>query len=285
MNTIHTQDGTSLYLNHQRIEPKGSGNSVCLIVHGLGEHSGRYTNFPKELAEAGGDFFSEYYFLDQRGHGRSGGPRGDAPTFETLTDDLESVVKRIREENPGHKLVIFAHSFGGLVVLYSLLKKRVSPDGVIISAPLLRIAFEVPKIKEVFGKLIKNVLPGIQLKNEVNPGHLSHDPEVAVQYIQDRLVHQKITPRLYFTMREAMDWIMTDPAAVKSGLGCPSLFLVPTEDKVVDATATLEFYRKLDDLSKNLREYPGFYHEAVNETEKQKVFGDMAKWLKSILKN
>ncbi|MEW6056525.1 MAG: lysophospholipase [Bdellovibrionota bacterium] len=254
--------------------PGGSKEGdVLLIVHGLGEHGGRYRHLPKLLGEE----FSRFYSMDQRGHGRSGGLRGYSPHFEQLAQDLKRVASEVQAKEEGKRLFLLAHSFGGLVALSLLLKEKKLPfAGAILSAPLLQVKMRVPRWKILLGEVLGRTLSRIQLSNEVNPSHLSHDPVVVAEYVNDRLVHQKITPRLYVDMTAAMQWIRSQT----SGLSCPVLFLLPGKDLVVDSKATLEFFRNLKYRDKELREYPGMYHEVLNEVDKEQVAKDIRQWLK-----
>ena len=250
---------------------EGAGR-ILLVVHGLGEHGGRYRHLPQFL----GTEFERFYAMDQRGHGRSGGLRGYAPSFDALTGDVKRVLAEIQAREKNKRIYLLGHSFGGLVALKLLLQERKLPvTGAIISAPLLGVSLKVPGYKKLLGELLGRTLSKVQLTNEVNPSHLSHDPVVVEAYVNDRLVHEKITPRLYLDMMEAMDWVMSQPGP----LACPALFLVPGDDRIVSSVKTLEFFRTLKYRDKELREYPGLFHESLNELGKEKVFEDIKKWL------
>lgn len=255
-----------------RWEGQGKASKVLLIVHGLGEHGGRYKHFPDYLGEC----FDRFYAMDQRGHGRSGGLRGFAPRFASFHDDLKRVIQEIESREQGKKLTLFAHSFGGLVALSYLLKEKTVPfEKAIISAPLLGVALRVPEYKRILGEILGRTVASVQLTNEVNPSHLTHDPAVVEAYVKDRLVHAKITPRLYLDMTAEMQWVL-----LQSGpLACKTLFLVAGDDRIVSSPKILEFYRNLKFRDKDLREYPGMFHEVVNEIDKKKVFEDMKSWL------
>ncbi len=256
---------------------EGAGR-ILLIVHGMGEHSGRYKHLPQFL----GSEFERFYAMDQRGHGRSGGLRGYSPSFDALTGDVKRVLSEIQAREKGKRIYLLGHSFGGLVALKLLLEERKAPfEGAIISAPLLGVNLRIPTYKKLLGELLGRTLSKVQLTNEVNPSHLSHDPAVVEAYVNDRLVHEKITPRLYLDMMEAMDWVMHQPGP----LACPTLFLVPGDDRIVSSVKTLEFFRTLKYRDKELREYPGMFHESMNELGKEKVFEDIKKWLPTKLSN
>lgn len=249
----------------------GAGR-VLVIVHGMGEHGGRYKHLPKFL----GADFERFYAMDQRGHGRSGGLRGYAPSFDVFLADLKRVLNHVQERERGKKLVLLAHSFGGLVALNYLLKERKVPFvAAIVSAPLLGVTLKVPGYKKFLGEVLGRTLSKVQLKNEINPSHVSHDPAIVEAYVNDRLVHEKITPRLYLDMMAAMAWVNTQAGP----LACPTLFLVPGDDRLVSSPQTLQFFRSLKYRDKELREYPEMFHEVLNEIGKERVFEDIRKWL------
>ena len=270
--TIVTSDqGVPLFVDRWQGGGKPSGR-VLLIVHGLGEHGGRYQHFSEHL----GDVFEQIYAMDNRGHGRSGGERGYAPQFDDLIEDLKRVAAYVQGREEGKKLYLLAHSFGGLIALRLLLKETTLPfEAAIISAPLLGVRLKVPGYKKLLGEVLGRTFSRVQLTNEVNPSYLTHDPNVVEAYVRDRLVHKKITPRLYLEMTAAMEWVLTQTGP----LACPVLFIVPGDDRIVDSKKAIEFFRNLKYRDKELLEYPGMYHEAFNEIDKHKVFGDVKQWL------
>jgi alpha-beta hydrolase superfamily lysophospholipase len=269
--TVTAADGTALFMQHWST---GRRTKALFLVHGLGEHSSRYSHVPAALSSE----FSDVFALDLRGHGRSTGVRGYAPSVDTMLDDIQlcfdTASARLGAAVPWY---VLGHSMGGLLTLRWLQARRPELKGAIISAPFLAVALEVPAWKEKLGKVLFHTLPKIQLQNEINPSHISHDPAVVEAYVNDRLVHSKITAQLYYGLLEAIEATKADTKP----LPCPSLFIVPLEDKLVSAPVTLEFFRNLKDRAKTLKEYPGFYHESMNEVERARVFADILQWVKS----
>lgn len=251
---------------------RAGADRILLIVHGLGEHGGRY----RHVAEHLNDQFERFYAMDQRGHGRSGGLRGYVPTFDHLVEDIKRVMREIQERERGKKIYVLGHSFGGLVVLRMLLNERTVPfEGAVISAPVLGLATKVPVIKQFLGELLSVAVSKFQMRNEINPSLLSHDPMVVEGYVNDRLVHNRITPGLYAEMMSTMDWVQRQFGP----LACPSLFIVPGDDRLVDSSITMTFATNLKGAGKQINTYPGFYHEALNEIGKEAVFEDIKRWL------
>lgn len=134
---------------------------------------------------------------------------------------------------------------------------------------------EVPFAKRALAGALSRLWGTLQLGNELVATQLSHDPEVSAAYLKDRLVHARITPRLYTEMLGAIPTI----ARRETGLNWPLLAVVPLADPILDPEGALEFYRKLKIRDKQLKTYPGFYHEAFNEVGKERVFEDLREWI------
>lgn len=267
---IKSKDGLSLYV--EALSGQSASKKVLLIVHGYSEHGSRYRHLPEYLGQS----FKTFYAVDLRGHGRSAGRRGDCDRFEQFVEDLECVIEALQKREPGAEWVLLGHSFGGLVSLsYLLQKKKVIFSCAIFSAPLLDLSMRVPPVKLAFAKLLLRTFPHLQLSDEVNPAHLSHDLSILESFVNDRLVHNKVTPQMFFQMSGAMQNVREHTGP----LPCPSLFLVAGHDRVVSSGATLAFYRNLKSRDKQLREYPDFFHEILNETHKEKAFNDIKEWL------
>jgi alpha-beta hydrolase superfamily lysophospholipase len=242
----------------------------------MGEHCGRYLHFPHYLRNS----VDVFYAYDHRGHGRSEGLRGYADRFDVFAEDLKLVIRNLDERLMSRfgksEIHVFAHSFGGLVALYTLFSdSRLPVQSLSLSAPLLGIKVAVPVVKKWAGIALSRVWGSIQMVNEIDPKDISHDPQVISAYVADRLVHNKITPRLFTEMTTAMNQVCKR----ESGLEYPLLMMIPEEDKITDSEASLRFFRALKQRDKLLKTYPGFYHESFNEIEKTKAFEDLETWL------
>ena len=283
---VESKDGTRIFINAMNSEKPQTRSirNVLVIIHGYGEHGGRYQHLPHYLA----DEFDIFYAIDLRGHGRSAGLRGHAPSMKAISEDIHAALDEIQKKEPDSQFVLFAHSFGGLVgltILYESMTPNVSDSetatkklpfkAAIISAPLIDVAMPVPPILKKIAKVLNSTFSIIQLSSELNPMHLSHDPKVSEAFIKDRLVHTKITPRMYFSMLDGMEWIKKQTG----DLPCPVLFIVPGDDHIVSAQSTRDYYKSIQFKDKTIIEYPGLFHELVNELEKDKVFADIKKWL------
>lgn len=248
---------------------------VIVIVHGLGEHSGRYI----PLIEAMSQKSIGFYAYDQRGHGRSRGLKGHTPSFNHLADDLGKFLKLISVHEQNRPIFLFGHSLGGLVCLKYLVnlhrKGGVIPTGVMLSNPILNLALPVPQWKIVASRSFAKLMPRIRFHNEVSLAELSHDPKVGEAYMTDPLTHQKISAGMYCDMIKTMKDVQDEAGLVSSAM----LFMVGSEDRIIDPKKTEEFYSNLNCDNKKLIVYPEYRHELIHEIGKEKVFSDMESWL------
>jgi len=279
--TFPSSDGVlQLYsvLHHSEDWANRANARVLVVLHGLGEHGGRYLHFPHFVSSAVG----AVYCLDHRGHGRSEGLRGHAQRFDALVDDVALAVSRLDEalkKRLGHaEIHVLGHSMGGLILLRTLMLHPHLPfRSATVSAPLLKIKSPLPAIKKMAARVLSQVWGSLHMTTELNAADISHDPEVVEAYVSDRLVHSKGTPRFYTELTAAMN----DTMRRDSGINIPLQVLVPMQDKIVDPKAGLEFFRALKLRDKLLKTYPGFYHEPFNEIGKEQVFEDLVLWIKS----
>ena len=257
---------------------KWTSPRALIILHGLGEHGGRYLHFPHFLESEVGSVF----MLDHRGHGRSEGIRGHAENFDTFADDAAAAIRRVdellRKRFGRSEIHLFAHSMGGLVALRTLLLHPGLPiESASICAPLLGVKVQLPLFKRAGAYALARLWGSLHMSNELDPKLISHDSEVVEAYVQDRLVHSKGTPRFYVEMKRAI----ADTLKRDSGIDVPIQFLIPMQDQIVDPEAALKFFRALKLREKRLRTYPGFYHEAFNEIGKEQAFEDLRSWIHS----
>ncbi len=251
-------------------------NTVIIIVHGVGEHSGRYT-FPVEYFVDKGIAF---YGLDHRGNGKSEGKRGHVEKFSDYISDLKSFVDIVKKREGEKRYFLLGNSMGGLIALRYIEEYPEGIDGLIIASPLLKVEEEASKYKVFLRETFSKYLPKFIMTNEVDPYFLSHDREVVKKYINDRLVHNKVSARwlteIIFAVKEAHE--------KANNIKLPILLMHAGSDKVVSVDGSREFFGKLGSEDKNLIIYKGAYHEIMNDIERNSVFSDMEKWLKPRIK-
>jgi acylglycerol lipase len=249
---------------------------VLLVLHGMGEHGGRYLHVPHFTQSEVGAVI----MLDHRGHGRSEGLRGHVDSFDLFADDVAATIRRVdeslRKRFGRSEIHVLAHSLGGLILLRTLFLHPGLPlQSVTLSAPLLGVRVELPLAKRMAAHLMSRVWGSLHMTSEIDPKQVSHDSEVAEAYTADRLTHGKGTPRFYVELMNAI----ADTLTRDSGIDIPFQLLVPLEDRIVDPDASLRFFRNLKSREKRLRTYPGFYHESFNEIGKEQAFEDLRSWI------
>jgi alpha-beta hydrolase superfamily lysophospholipase len=269
--TFTNASGKKIFYCHYPVDqPRG----ILVIAHGLGEHSGRYSNVVDYLWPKGFSIWA----LDHCGHGRSDGKRGHVLSFGEYLQDLGQLVEMAsRERGQGRKLFVLGHSLGGLITVSFALNSPEYVDGYIVSSPALGMIIEVPMVKKILGNVMSSIWPGLQLANELEPSHISHDPAVVDAYVNDPLVHSKVSARWFTEFTGAMEKANRQAARIKT----PILMQVAGDDKLVNAEASRAFFERLQVEDKTLKLYPGLYHEIYNEVDEQKstVLADLEQWL------
>lgn len=271
--TLLAADGkTKLFAFSHRKKAPAVIQKVLIISHGFGEHGGRYLHFPHFLDSA----VDAIYVHDHRGHGRSEGMRGDAPTFDTLVDDLKCVIQHVSAKyfavNPRAEIHLLGHSLGGHIGLrLGFLHPNLPLKTFQISAPYLALYKEPSIVLRASARILAHTWGSLSLTAAVDPAVISRDERVVENYGMDRLNHSRMTPRFYASMMQAQ----TDTRRRTNGLHYPLALHVPLGDRLVDTETTLKFFGALENEGKRLFEYPDFRHEPMNDVGKEKFFDNM----------
>lgn len=242
------------------------------MVHGHGEHGGRYAGLASAMGERG----IATYAMDVRGHGSSGGARGHAMSWDELIGDLVVFYEKVKAE-AGTEVVPLGHSVGGSILLSSIVRGRLRPKRFVVSSPALRVKAKVPGWKVTLGKVASRLVPALALDTELDVNHISRDPEVVAAYAGDLEVHSKMSARFYTEWQAANAEIL----ARASEITIPFLATHGGGDEIIDHTATEELDRRATASGHRLIIYPGSYHEPYNDTGRERVFADLAAWLTS----
>jgi alpha-beta hydrolase superfamily lysophospholipase len=254
-------------------EPGGDLSGKVVIVHGLGEHAGRYVHVARHLAGRG---FGVLGF-DLRGHGESEGRRGVLGSFDELMEDLhlarDVAERRLSGETPPF---LYGHSLGALVVIRYLQTYRSRTPGAVLSAPWLRTAVDIPWWKRAAARLLLPVAPDTPLSSsELDPTLLSGDPAVQEAWLRDPLVHHRLSPGSFHEILGAQ------ARALEQGIdpAVPTLVLVPTEDGLTDGRVSMEWARAVKGGHVSVVELDGFRHEPHNDLGREEVLDTIASWL------
>jgi len=262
-----------LKVYHQAWLPEGEIKSIILIIHGLGEHSGRYTNVTNYFVPRGYAIYS----FDNIGHGKSDNGREEINRFEELTAPATAMTAIIKEWPPQSPIFIYGHSMGALITSFHLLDRQADFKGAIISAPLVTVPAHVSSMTVRLGKILSVIAPRMGLVN-VDPSSLSRDKTVVEAYINDPLVFQKKAPaRISAEMLRAM---MRVTAEVEK-ISLPLFILQGSSDYLVDPNGAQLLEKKAGSTDKTLKIYEGLYHEVHNEPERELMFKDLETWLEN----
>ena len=261
-------DGLTYYA--WSMQPETSPRAVVALVHGMGEHSGRYLEWATNLAGEGLAFVS----FDYRGHGKSGGKKGDIPSFESLMKDIDQLIDASGTLFPGIPLVLYGHSLGGNLVINHSLRRPLANAFLVVTSPWLRLAFDPPRLTIVLVKLLKRMFPGLIQHSKLETKALSKDPEIVSRYETDPLVHDMISLRMFFHVLEGGLFALNNG----DQLQVPTLLMHGESDRITSCEASRELARKNPGFVE-LKTWPGCYHELQNETCKDQVFEYLMNWL------
>jgi alpha-beta hydrolase superfamily lysophospholipase len=266
--SFSTPDNTLLY---SRLYENENAQSHILLVHGFGEHSGRYEALIAHLLGKG----HSVTVYDQRGHGKSAGLYGHVDRFAQYEEDLDFMVSVVNSHNESQKLFLVAHSMGGLVALRYLMRQPWAVMGAVISAPLVEIATKVPAHKRFIAKMSAALAPRMRMANEINPSVLSRDAEIGRAYAADPLVGKMVSTRWFSEALKAMDELKRSAPQIIH----PVLVMHGSEDKLANVEATKNLFVNVGSADKRMKIYEGYYHELFNEPEKQEIYERVTDWL------
>lgn len=264
------QAKTGQHIYAQNWQPELSARAVVALVHGLGEHTGRYQHVAEQFTEAGIALVG----CDLPGHGRSGGIRGHT-SFENVMDEIDCLLEEADNMYPGRRRFLYGHSLGGALVLMYTLKRRPNLAGTIVTSPGLGVAVRVPAWKYFLARVMARLNPSFVLANGLEQKYLSHDPAVIQAYRADPLVHDRVSASLGWDL-------LTQGASLiemADQYPLPLLMMHGSEDHLTSPEATEAFAKRVRPDLLTYKVWDGLYHEVHNEFEKNQVIQTMLDWL------
>jgi acylglycerol lipase len=265
--TWKSKTGISVYGQSWLVE---SPKAVVGIIHGMGEHSSRYNYLVDALTAANISVVS----YDQMGHGKTGGKRGHVSSYDMLLGCVGELTSKMVELVPAKPTFLFGHSMGGNVLLNYLIKRNPKISGAIVSAPWLKLAFDPPAIQVKLAKLVSGFLPGLVQSSKLDVTAISKDPKEVKRYVDDPLVHDKISTGFFVGVYNQGFWALEHASELKT----PVLLYHGTADALTSHDASKEFASKAtgDMTFKSLE---GGYHESHNEPEREELFKAILSWI------
>lgn len=265
----------NLRLYRRATTPEGAKAAVA-IVHGFGEHSGRYAPVARSLVEAG---FSVHGF-DYRGHGQADGRRGHVDQFSEYLDDLDLFLDRVRGDVGDRPLFLFGHSLGGLIVASWILRRGEEPPiaGAILASPYLGLAMRPSPIKIAAARLVGRLVPWLPFDSGIRSEMLTADPEQQRRVDRDPLFNRTVTPRWFEESRRAQREVLAGAGRIR----LPILLQVATHDRVASPEVARGFFVLLGSRDRELRTYPA-RHEIFNEVPeiRRQALADLIAWLQA----
>ncbi len=260
-----------LNLYYQIWHPEQAATADVILVHGLGEHIGRYDHVAKALNQAGYAFWA----FDNLGHGRSDGQRGHIENWSDYTENIRLFLAMVREQTPDRPLFIYGHSLGALMVLSYLLNQPERLCGLVVSGPPIQpVGVEKPWLA-AFARAFSQLLPRLSLNLGLGGESLSRDSKVVRRALADPLMHSVATLRWG---TETMAAIATVRSNV-SQLVYPTLIIHGAADAISDVQGSHELFEALSQKDKTLLVYPDNYHELHNDLDREQVLQDIITWL------
>jgi len=244
--------------------------AAIVLVHGLGEHSGRYDHVVARLVGEG----YAVHAADHRGHGRSDGPRALIENIDDVVADVDTLVDRAAAAEPGVPVFMLGHSMGGLIALRYALAHQERLAGLILSGTLAQLD-AVPKALELVGRTLSVIAPRAPLI-AIDHELVSRDPAVVEAYRSDPLVHHgKVPARTAVQLADAVEGFPSTVGAIT----VPTLILYGTADALSTPAGSVMLGERIGAADTTVKAYAGLFHEILNEPEREAVLADLVAWL------
>jgi len=268
---FHFEGMNSLSLYAQRWLPEVSPRAVVVIVHGIGDHSGRYMNIVNHLVS------NEYgvYGYDLRGHGNSPGQRGHIDSWMEYRIDLLNFINVIRAQRSSPVIFLMGHSMGALIALDFIIRENEQIAGAIISgAPIEPVGVAKP-FKVALARILSRIYPGFQIDLGLDIDAISRKPSVVQSYKDDPLVHGKISARWGTEVLSALESVKMSSESIAT----PLLMIHGEADRLNSAEGAKKFFDRIQTRDKEFISYPGSYHELHNDQDSEVMLNDLLGWI------
>lgn len=263
---VKTADGLTLNVRRWNDEENQHSRAI-VIIHGIGEHQGRYAHVAKYFIKSG----YEVYSYDQRGHGLSDGKRGHSYGVQSNLDDLDAVLETVQCD----QLFLYGHSFGGNVLVnYLLNRSNAKLNAAVLSGAWMWLKKKPSGFEFALAKAMNSIFPSFTKNNKIDVTALSSIDKVGVDYLNDPLVHPKISVGLF------MDFYPAGLKAIENAveLKIPTLLIHGEDDRIVDPEGSREFAKNAGAISE-LRIYSDTRHELHNDTRAEEILEGVVEWL------
>ena len=254
--------------------PDDQLKGIICLVHGLGEHSGRYARWAELFVKAGYGMLA----LDLPGHGRTEGRKAYVQSYQVLLDHVDLVLNQAETLFPGVPRILYGHSMGGNITLNHAISRKVPVKALIASSPWLRLTLRVTPMDLALAKLMNGLFPRVRFKRKGTRAEaLSHDPEHWADVRADPLNYGKVTGRYFWIIHQRGEFAMANANKIKQ----PFLLMHGADDKVTSPKASEEFAAASGDQTQ-FKLWDGLYHELHWEFEYKDVGKYIIDWLETL---
>lgn len=264
---IESVDKTRIYFRYWHVEKP---QVYIIIVHGLGDHSGRYN----ELAQ----FFNSKGIcvcgFDLRGHGNSEGRRGHVSSYSQYFKDIDTVLLHQKKYFPKAHFILYGHGLGGNIALSYYFEEKNDFDAIIITSPWFKLANPFSNRILPIIDVLRHIAPILSFNNRLSAKYLSRNNSVEMDYLKDPLVHNKISVKLFYLS----SLVGKNISALGYRINVPLLLMHGTGDNITSCKASANFARNTG-IYTTYKEWEGAFHELHNETNKEEVFEFIINWM------
>jgi alpha-beta hydrolase superfamily lysophospholipase len=246
--------------------------TLIVLVHGLGDHMLRYRSWALLFNQESIGVIG----ADLRGHGKSDGQRGNGTCTE-FTGDIHAVLKFTHEQYPFVPKILYGHSMGGNLVLRYIIDYKPNILGVIATSPWLKLHNPPNSFMLKIVSFLYRFLPVMPLSNGIKSKDISHNPEIVKLYQIDPLIHNHMTPKLFFSINESGLFILKN----KHKINIPLLIMHGSGDKITSHKASSGFANLTSDKT-TFKIWKGAYHELHHEFERKEIFYYILRWIERI---
>lgn len=262
-------------LHRRSVLPEAPAWSRLVIIHGYGEHSGRYRHVMRWFAARG----VACHAFDQRGHGKASGRRGFVRKWDEFLEDASaSLEEESRISGEAEPKFLLGHSHGGLVLAMGVIRGLLLADGVILSAPYLQSGVPVAAGRLALARAVGLLMPWARFASGMQERWITSDQEMLADSRADPLLLRTATPRWYVSMLAVQEEARRRAGEFK----LPLLCLTGESDPVAMPEAVAQFFNAAASAEKRLIRYPGFLHELLRETHREMVFADILEWVRRV---
>jgi lysophospholipase len=276
LQAIRTQNGTipNSSLHIRSITPQSRSLARLAILHGYGDHSGRYSHFMTHLAQRG----IACHALDFTGHGLSRGRRGFVRSWDQFLSDTQTFLRAEMFERGEAPLFLLGHSHGALVLAMAGIEGLLAahnPAGCIFSAPYFQNRVRVRRAKLALARVCNHVIPWLPIRSGIPAQWLSSDPSMMAERDADPLALRIATPRWFMTMQAAQRRALAQARLFTH----PMLMLIPGADPIANPAASEQFFLECGSADKEIHRYPAMMHEILRESGREAIFDRIVDWI------